>query len=137
MAGFGNTYENKLLDHVFGGATYTQVATLWVGLSTADPADDASGLAEPSGNGYARVAVVNSSNNWSAAASGVKRNASSLAFPTATGSWGLVTHQVVWDSPTSTGIANMVGAGALGVSINVTSGMLLVYGVGSLSISLD
>lgn len=137
MAGWGNTYENKVLDHFFGGAAYTQVATLWVGLSTADPGDDASTLAEPSGGAYARVPLVNSSNVWGAAASGVKRNVSSIAFPAATGSWGSVSHHVLWDSPTSTGVANMVAAGALGVAINVTSGMLLVYGVGSLSVSAD
>jgi len=134
---FGNTYENNILDHIFGGPDYTRVATLWVGLSIADPLDDASGLSEPSGNGYARVAVVNSSNNWSAAAAGVKRNATAIAFPTATGSWGNVTHAALWAAATSTGVGALVGKGALGTAKNVTNGDTPQFGIGSLSFSLD
>lgn len=134
---FGNTYENNILDHVFGGPDYTRVSTLWVGLSTADPGEDASTLAEPSGNAYARVAVVNSSNNWAAAAAGVKRNATVITFPTAIGSWGNVTYTTVWAAATSTGVGAFVGRGILGTAKNITNGDTPQYGVGSLSITLD
>ena len=53
MGGFSDYWENKILDHIFGKGSYTP-PTIYVGLSTADPTDDGSGLAEPSGNGYAR-----------------------------------------------------------------------------------
>lgn len=137
MSGFGASYENRVLDHLFGGASYTQVATLWVGLSTANPNEDASGLAEPSGNNYARVAVVNSSNNWSTASGGVKRNLTAITFPTASGSWGLIGWVAIWDSPTSTGVANLVAVSSVASSRNIISGDAPSIGVGSLALTLE
>lgn len=134
---FGNTTENLVLDAMIGSTQLLGVNTLWVGLSTADPGDDAATLAEPSGNGYARVAAVNSTNAWNAAAAGVKRNAAAVTFPTATGSWGSVSHFAVWRATTSIGVDAMVGKGALGLAKNVTNGDVPSFGVGSLSISLD
>jgi hypothetical protein len=137
MVGFSDNYENKMLDHLFGGATYSQVATLWIGLSTADPLDTAAGLAEPSGSNYSRVAVVNSSNNFNAASGGVKRNVSTIAFPTASGSWGLVGWVTVWDNPTSTGLGAFVGVGSIATARNIISGDAPIIGVGSLTLQLD
>jgi hypothetical protein len=134
---FGNTIENTILDSMIGSTQLLGVNTLWIGLSTATIGDDASGLAEPSGNGYARIATVNSTNAWAAAASGVKRNAAAVAFPTATGSWGLVSDFAVWRAATSDGVDSLVGKGVLGLSKNVTNGDVPQFGVGSLSITLD
>jgi len=134
---FGNTFENLVLDHNIGGPDYVRVNTLYVGLSTADPTDDASGLAEPSGNAYARIATVNSTNIWAAAAAGVKANAAALTFPTATGSWGNVTHFAVWTHVTSDQVGALLGSGALGLAKNITNGDTPQFGIGSLSITLD
>ena len=134
---FGNTIEDLVLNSMIGSTQLLAVNTLWVGLSTADPADDASGLAEPSGNGYARIATVNSTNQWAAAASGVKRNAAVMTFPAATGSWGNVTHVAIWRAATSTGVDALVAKGALGLAKNVTNGDTPQFGVGSLAVSLD
>jgi hypothetical protein len=87
--------ENKILDHLTGKTSFTKPTT-YVGLSTADPTDDASGLAEPSGNGYARVET--SGSDWDAAASGATANAAEITFPEATGSWGTVTHFALFDA---------------------------------------
>ena len=46
MGSFSNYWENKILNHIFGKSSYTPPA-IYVGLSTADPLDNASGLAEP------------------------------------------------------------------------------------------
>jgi len=134
---FGNTYENNILDGLFGSGQITALSTMWIGLSTATLNEDASSLAEPSGNGYARVAVVNSTNIWSPAAAGVKRNAAAIAFPTATGSWGNCTDFAVWAAATSTGVGAYIGYGVLGTPKNVTNGDVPTFGVGSLSITLD
>ena len=134
---FGNTIENLVLDSMIGSTQLLSTNTLWVGLSTATINDDATGLAEPSGNGYARVATVNSTNLWAAAASGVKANAAAIAFPTATGSWGNVTAFAVWRAATSDGVGSLVGKGTLGLAKNVTNGDVPTFGVGSLSITLD
>lgn len=134
---FGNTYENHILDGLFGSAQIAGVNTMWVGLSTADPGEDASTLAEPSGNAYARVAMVNSVNNWAVAAAGVKRNSSVQSFPTATGSWGSVGFWTLWSAATSTGVGAFIGVGSLGIAKNITNGDTPLFGVGSMSISLD
>ncbi|KKL18933.1 hypothetical protein LCGC14_2470590, partial [marine sediment metagenome] len=73
---FNDYTENKVLDHIVGKTSFT-MPTAYVGLSTADPLDDASGLAEPSGNNYARVTT--SGSDWDAAASGATANAAALA----------------------------------------------------------
>lgn len=51
--------ENALLNHAVNKSAYTPPTTVYVGLSTADPGDDGTGLAEPAGNGYARQAITN------------------------------------------------------------------------------
>ena len=84
---WSDTLENAILDHVLGGATYTQIATVYIGLSTAVASDNVDSLAEPSGNGYARIGMQNTVANWAAAAAGVKQNNAIQTFPEATGSW--------------------------------------------------
>ena len=128
--------ENNILDHIFGGTDYTRVATLYIGLSTADPGEAAAGLAEPAAGSYARVAAVNSTNNFSAAAAGVKQNAAAITFPEATASWGLVAYITIWDNPTSDGAGAFLGSGALGTSKNVISGDTPSFPVNSLQITL-
>ena len=62
-----NYSENKILDHLVGKTSFT-MPTVWVGLSTANPGETASGLAEPVGGDYARVETAGS--DWAAAANG-------------------------------------------------------------------
>lgn len=134
---WSDTLENAILDHVLGGGDYTRETTVYVGLSTAVVSDNANGLAEPVGNGYLRVAVVNSSNNWSAAAAGIKQNATAFTFPEATGSWGTVTHFQVWNNGSLTAAANLVAAGSLAVSKAVTAGDTPRFPINSLSVTQD
>ena len=68
MGSFADYWENEILDHLFGKGSYTP-PTIYVGLSTADPVDDASGLAEPSGNSYARIATAGA--DWNVASGGM------------------------------------------------------------------
>ena len=134
---FSDLLENEILDHVFGANVYTSPATVWFGLSTADPLDTWAGLAEPVGNGYARVARVNDNTTFQAAAAGLVDNAIEIAFPEASGSWGTVTHVALFTHITSTGLANSLGSGALGTSKAVGAGDTARFQVGSLSITLD
>ena len=50
MGSLSNYVEDEVLDHVLKTGDWAQPANLYVALSTADPTDDASGIAEPSGN---------------------------------------------------------------------------------------
>ena len=134
MGSFGNYLELEILDHIFGAAAYSAPATLHVGLSTADPTDDASGIAEPVGGSYARVAVTNNATNFPAAVGGAKANGTAITFPTATGSWGVCTHFFISDDPSA---GNMLAHGTLTASKTIDSGDTASFAIGDLDITLD
>jgi hypothetical protein len=126
MAGSLSDYlENKLLDHIVGKTTYSK-PTAYVALSTADPTDDGSGMAEPSGNGYARVATAGG--DWNAAASGSISNVNDIEFPEATGAWGTITHFAIYDAATN---GNLLAHGSLGSSEAITSGKTAKFAGGT------
>jgi len=121
---FSDYYENVVLDSLFS-------TTRYIGLSTADPTDDSSGLAEPSGNGYARV--TSPASDWTAAAAGSISNAVEITFPTATGSWGTVTHFAIFDAVTG---GNILAHGILTESQTITANPSKFL-VGALVVTLD
>jgi hypothetical protein len=96
MGSLSDYYEKKFLDHVFNVA-FTAPSTLYIFLSTADPLDDASAVAEPSGFNYARETIA-----FNAAASRKVENSSLITFNQATGgSWGDITHWGICDHLTN------------------------------------
>jgi hypothetical protein len=131
MGSFSNYLENKILDHIFDKGDYTP-PTIYVGLSTADPLDDASGLAEPAGNGYARIQTPAS--DWTAASSGNISNANELIFVEATGDWGTVTHFAIFDAAID---GSMLCYGALTQARTIVSGDKARFAIADLSVSLD
>ena len=131
MGSFGNYWENEILDHIFGKGSYAP-PTIHVGLSTADPTDDGSGLAEPSGGGYARAST--SSNNWNTASGGATANANDIMFPEATGSWGTITHFALFDAASG---GNMLAHGSLSASKVISSGNAVKFAAGDLDVTLD
>lgn len=131
MAGsFGDYAENKMLDHITGKTSFTK-PTSYVGLSTADPLDDASGLAEPSGSGYARVTTAGA--DWAVASAGATSNATILAFPEASGSWGTITHFALFDALSG---GNMLAHADLTTPRAVTAATILRFAIGDLDITL-
>lgn len=128
MGSFGDYWEAEILDHVFNIGAYT-APSIYVALSTADPTDDGSGVAEPSGNGYARV--LHSS--WGRSGS-IVDNTGSVEFPEASGSWGTVTHFALYDAATS---GNMLAHGTLDASRAITSGLTPRFADGELDVTLD
>lgn len=130
MGSFGDFWEDEVLDHLFGKGAYTP-PTIYVALSTADPTDDGSGAAEPSGNGYARVETAGS--DWDASSGGATANANAITFPEASGSWGTVTHFALYDAATN---GNMLAHGALDSSEAISSGKTPRFAAGDLDVSL-
>lgn len=137
MPGFTNYLEATLLDHVFGGRTYTPPATLYVGLSSTAPADDGTGITEPTVGGYTRVAIDNGATStvWNVdGTDGTKTNAEVITFPAATADWGApITHFFIADSATG----GVLAYGALGVAKTIGVGDTASFGAGSLTITLD
>jgi len=112
MGTLSNHAEDELLDHVCNAA-YSPVATVYLSLSTADPLDDASGLAEP-GSNYARKAIT-----FAAAASRQTTQTGDVTYDEATGSWGTITHWAIHDAAT---VGNMLAHGAFAASKTIVSG---------------
>jgi hypothetical protein len=94
---FSDYLEDKVLEHVFGGTSYTAPSTLYVGLFTSTPTDSTAGT-EVSGGSYARQSVA-----FTVSGTSPTEAASSAAveFPTATASWGTVTYAGIFDASSS------------------------------------
>lgn len=131
MGSFSDYLEDELLDHVFGKGSFTP-PTIYVAVSTADPLDGGSGLAEPSGNGYARVQTTGT--DWNAASGGAIDNANAVTFNEATGSWGTITHFALMDAASG---GNLLVHGALSTSKSISSGDTVKFVAGDLDVLLN
>jgi hypothetical protein len=107
MPGFLTDYTNNaILNLIFGAATYTPTATLYLGLSQSSSNKGAI-LTEPTGGGYARVAIANTLDNFSVASAGTKSNTEAIKFPIPTGDWGTMLSLFIADSPTGGNVLAM------------------------------
>ena len=128
-----NDLENKVLDHILSGTTYTPVATTFIALYTADPGETFAGT-EVSGGSYARVSYTNNITNWPAASGGSKSNANVIDFGTATANWGTITHVTIC-SASSAGVGLFYGT--LTASKTVNNGDGFKFLATKLVIALD
>lgn len=124
-----NSFETSVLTWLLTASSPSPArpTTWYLGLFTAAPGE-AGGGTEVSGNGYARQAVTFtvSGNNAS--------NNAAIEFPTATGSWGTITHAAVFDASTS---GNMIAYASLTASKVIDTGDVLRVPTGDLDINLD
>jgi len=128
---FANYWENEILDHIFGKGSYTAPSNIYVGLSAADPLDDASGLSEPSGGSYARVQT--SPADWNAASGGSITNASRVTFTTSTAVWGTMTHVCIFDAATA---GNLLASGSLSAPAQVLNNNTCYFEINDLEVTL-
>lgn len=130
--------SKKILETLVGLSTSTSFAgSIYVGLSSTSPSRDGTGVTEPSGNGYARVLLGNTSQSltqkMSTPSNGVTTNEEVINFPEATGSWGTLTHFCIFDNITS---GNLLAFGELTTPITPTASTIPTVRVGQLSVSL-
>lgn len=129
MAAKSDYLENKIIDWLFRGQTFTPPTTLFFGLLTAN-ANDAGTLTEVSGGSYARVGVAASLANFagtqgagttvaSSGTSGTTSNNGTITFPAPTANWGSIVGMGVWDASTG---GNLLVYAALGTAKTVNSG---------------
>lgn len=121
MGSISNFLEGALLDHIFNGpgVGYTPASTIYAGLSIADATEDASGIVEPVGGSYARLAIT-----FGAAAARTITN-SILNFVQATGAWGTISHWFICDHLSNASFGSdveMLAHGAFGTPKAVVSG---------------
>jgi len=127
MAEFSNYLENAIINAVLRNTTYTSPATVYVGLFTNDPTDADSGT-EVSGGSYARTSVT-----FGAPSNGVSTNSADVTFPTATASWGEVTHVGLYDASTA---GNLLFHTGLDTAKTIDSGDIFKITSGNLSVTL-
>ncbi len=126
---FTNFLETEILDHVFAGAAYSAPGTHYLALYTAAPGETGGGTeVTTSGTAYARqsVAFTTTGNTTS--------NTAAVEFPTATASFGTVTHVGVFDAATS---GNLMAYATLSSSKAIASGDVFRVPTGDLDITLD
>jgi hypothetical protein len=131
MAGLSDTFENRVLDWVLVTGTPTRPSGTWLALYTATPTDSTAGTEVTNANAYARQAIT-----FDAAASGATQNAADITYPTATGSWGTITHWAVVDSATH-GAGNIIIYGAFNASKTIASGDVFQVLDGELDLTAD
>ena len=123
-----NSFETSVLTWLLTTGTPSPVrpTTWYLGLFTAAPGE-AGGGTELSGNAYARQAITFTVSGDTAS------NNAALEFPTATASWGTITHVAVFDALTT---GNMIAYATLTASKVIDTGDVLRVPSGDLDITL-
>jgi hypothetical protein len=124
---FTNTLETRVLQWALTNGSPTRPTAWWVGLFTAAPGE-AGGGTEVSGNAYTREAVTFT------VSGNLATNDAAIEWPTATGTWGTITHIAVFDAETS---GNMLVYATLNSSKTIAVGDVLRIPSGDLDITLD
>ena len=131
--------ENKVIDHVLGGVTYTPVATTYIALCTTTPTDASTGatiVEVANSNNYSRVSVTINNTNWPNATAGLKKNGTTITFPTASGSWGTVTSFAILDSGTY-GAGNVLFWSALDNNKTIDIGDTVSFAINAIQVQED
>jgi len=124
------------------GVAFTALSNLYVGLHTAEGADEGSAAWRTTEVGaigsYARTAVPAA--GWAApVVSGGRMqivNSGDVTFVTATASWGTLTHWSVWDGASLT-TANLLYKEALAVPKIINNGDVAKFTAGNLVLGLQ
>ncbi len=142
---FSDHLENQIIDWLLRGQSFTPPATVYVGLATTACSDTSTGT-EVSAGGYARAAVASSMASWAGSQSagsttassgtgGQTSNNASINLGTATADWGTVTHWFLIDA--ASGSTNLLFCAALTSSRSITTGAVVSFGAGALTVTLQ
>jgi len=122
-----NTFETHTLNYLFTATSVTRPTAWYVALFTSNPDEDASGT-EVSGGAYARQSVSFTVSGNTAS------NSAAIEFPTATASYGTVTHIGVFDASSG---GNLIAYAALSTSKAIDTGDVLRLPSSDLDITMD
>jgi hypothetical protein len=117
-----DAHKDTVLDDVWSG-------TFYLSLHTSSPSGAGAGSTEVSGGGYVRQAVT-----FDAAADGEKANADAVTFPTASSSWGTVTHFGLFSASSG---GSLLFYAPLTSPVAVGTGALATFEAGDLIIEVD
>lgn len=141
MTAASDFLENKVLDHVlrYSTAPYTAPSTLYLALFVNTSGNAATNLEAGTltdevptagSTAYARQTVT-----FAAASSGSSATNATVTFPTATASFGTITHVAIMDGATR-GAGNVLFYGAVTTSKTIDTGDTFQVTSGNLTISL-
>lgn len=122
-----NTFETHTLNYLFTATSVTRPTAWYVALFTSNPDEDASGT-EVSGGAYARQSVAFTVSGNTAS------NSAAIEFPTATASYGTVTHIGVFDAASA---GNLIAYAALTTSKAIDTGDVMRINSSDLDVTLD
>lgn len=124
---FSDTYETNVMKWTFTTDLVTRPTAWYVALYTTNPGE-AQGGTEISGGSYARQAVT------FAVSGDTATNSAAIEFPTATASWGNITHIAVTDASSG---GTQIAYAALTTAKTIDTGDILRIPAGDLDITLD
>ena len=126
---FSNSTETLVLNWLLTDGSATRPTAWYLALFTSNPDEDASGTEVSTvGTAYARqTAAFTVSGNTAS-------NSAAIEFPTATASYGTVSHVGVFDASTG---GNLLAYAALSTSKAIDTGDVLRVPAGDLDITLD
>ena len=126
---FSNTYETHVLNYVFTTTSVTRPTAWYLALFTSNPAEDGSGTeVSTSGTAYARQSATFTVSGNTASNSGA------IEFPTATASYGTVSHVGIYTASTG---GDLIAYAALSTSKNIDTGDVFRVPDGDLDVTLD
>ena len=126
MSQLSDYAENALFSHLLRNVSLTSPTTVYLALYTASPTDADSGT-EVTGGSYARQAIT-----FGAPSNGVGTNSALITFPTASASWGVVTHFGIRDNNSG---GNLLIWGALTNQKTVDIDDTVKVNIGDLSVT--
>ena len=124
---FTDYLENKVLDYVFSGGSFSQPGTKYLALYTVAPTDSTAGT-EVTGGGYARQTVTLTTSGSDTT------NSAAVEYPTATADYGTVVAVAVLDASSG---GNMLAYASLTASKTIATGDVFRVPAGDLDISLN
>ena len=126
---FTNTFETHVLNYMFTTSSVTRPTQWYLALFTSNPAEDASGSeVSTSGTAYTRKAVTFTVSGNAAS------NSAEIEFPTATASFGTVTHFGVFNASSS---GTLIAYGSLSTSKTIDTGDVLRVAASNINLTLD
>lgn len=124
-------FLNLVAGNVFGTKTNPGIpSTYYIGLSSTTPTVSGTNVTEPSGGGYARVAISSALGQPS---NGVITNSTAVTFAKSTADWGVMTHFVVYDAATG---GNLLLYNAMSRARTVEADNIMVAEAGAITLSV-
>lgn len=135
---FTTTWENDVLNYLFGNTPMVLPANFFVGLHVGGtaPANAGTGIVEPTAGAYTRMSLVRNTTNYPTTVTGQVGNAVQVTFPQATTDWGTVTHWFISNVQKGGGGEKIYLIGEIGVLKTVLKGDTPSFEANGLLVSL-